>query len=149
MVNVGEPAPDFVAKDENNQEVSLSQFRGKNVLLAFFPFAFSPVCTEEHKCFMDDFSAFVNLGIQILGISVDSHWVQNAFKKSLNINHPLLSDFSKEISRKYGILRKEGFAERAYFLIDKDGIIRYKHIMETPGTKLDDSEILEAVKANL
>ena len=148
MVNIGEPAPDFAAPDENNETVRLSQFRGKKVLLAFFPFAFSPVCTKEHTCFQEDMAAFSRLGVKVLGISVDSHWTQHAFKKSLGIDFPLLSDFSKDIAKKYGVLRPEGFSERAYFLINKDGVVSYKHIMATPSAKLENEELLGHVKKN-
>ena len=127
MVNVGQEANDFTAQDENKKDVKLSDFKGKNVLLAFFPFAFSPVCTVEMSCFKDDFSEFDNLDIQILGISVDSHYSLSAFKKSLGVNFPFLSDFSKEVSKKYGVLRPEGKSERAYFFIDKDGVVQWKN----------------------
>lgn len=146
MVAVNEQAPEFTLKDENNQDVRLSQFRGRNVLLAFFPFAFSPVCTTEHTCFENDMHEFSGLDVQVLGISVDSHWAQSAFKKSLGISFPLLSDFGKEAARSYGVLRSEGFSERAYFLVDKNGIIRYTHVMASPGTRLENSELIAALK---
>ena len=145
MINVGDKAPDFTLKNENEQDVSLSQFRGKNVLLCFFPFAFSPVCTVEMSCFKDDFSEFDNLDIQILGISVDSHYSLSAFKNSLGVNFPFLSDFSKEVSKKYGVLRPEGKSERAYFFIDKDGVVQWKHVMASPGTRLENEDLLKAI----
>ncbi len=147
MVNVSDKAPDFTLKNENEEDVSLSQYRGKNVLLCFFPFAFSPVCTVEMSCFKDDFDEFRNLDVQILAISVDSHYSLAAFKKSLSANDvTFLSDFSKEVSRKYGVLRPEGKSERAYFLIDKDGVVRWKHVMPSPGTRLENEDLLKAIK---
>jgi peroxiredoxin (alkyl hydroperoxide reductase subunit C) len=145
MVEIGERAPDFTAKDENNNDVTLSQFRGKNVLLAFFPFAFSPVCTDEMKCFQSDLPLLNRVDTQVIGISVDSHWTQNAFKKSLGIDFPLLSDFDRSICKLYGTLRPNGFSNRAYFIIDKNGTVKYKHFMDLPSKKLEDADLIKVL----
>ncbi|MBI2583898.1 MAG: redoxin domain-containing protein [Candidatus Aenigmarchaeota archaeon] len=145
MAGIGDRAPDFELKDENDKPVSLRDYNGRKVLIAFFPFAFSPVCTDEFSCFQDDLERFAKEGVQILGISVDSHWSNKAFKDSLGISFPLLSDFNKEVSRKFGVLRKEGFSERAYFLVDESGFVRFKHIMDVPGKRLDNEELLAAI----
>ncbi|MBI2575889.1 redoxin domain-containing protein [Candidatus Woesearchaeota archaeon] len=147
MVEVGQKAPSFALKDEQGNVVDSKSFTGKKILLAFFPFAFSPVCTDEMKCFHSDLEKFRDKGIAILGISVDSHWSNAAFRRSIGSSIPLFSDFSKETAGKFGILRPEGFSERAYFLIDEKGIIRFKHVMETPKQKLDDDALLLEVGA--
>ncbi len=148
MVSVNDKAPDFTLKDSEQKDVSLAQFRGKNVLLCFFPSAFSPVCTTEMSCFNDDFSEFRALDAEILAVSVDSHWALAAFKKSLNSESvTFLSDFDKTATKSYGVLRKDGFADRAYFLIDKSGVVRWKHVMPVPGTRLENSDVLKAIKA--
>ena len=145
MVEVDDLAPDFELKDQNQKMVRLKDFEGKKVLIAFYPFAFSPVCMEEMGCFETDMLDFQDRDITIIGISVDSHWTNKAFAEKLEITIPLLSDFNKEVSRKYGVLRPEGFPDRAYFLIDKSGRITYKKIMDTPGERLENEDILKAI----
>src|SRR3989338_409777 len=117
MVELGHKAPDFKLKDQNQNEVSLSSFHGKNVLVAFYPFDFSPVCTTEFSCFQNDLNELNGLNVQVLGVSIDSHWCHKAFAEKLGLKFPILSDFGKEVSRQYGVLRQERFSERAYFLV--------------------------------
>ncbi len=145
MISAGDIAPDFELKDGNGNTVKLSTFKGKKVLLAFFPFAFSPVCTDEMSCFKTDIKKFEDRGVQILGISVDSHWSLKAFGEKIGMTFPLLSDFEKKTVMAYGVFRAEGFSNRAYFLIDEKGVIRYKHIMNTPGERLNNQELLKEV----
>ena len=145
-VEVGQEAPDFTLKNQNQEDIKLSDFRGKNILLAFYPFDFSPVCTDEMSCFQIDLQKLRSKNTEVLAISIDSHWSHKAFAGKLNLNYSLLSDFNKEASKKYGVLRKEGFSNRAYFTIDKDGVIRYKKIMDNPGMKLENKELFEALK---
>lgn len=146
MIKVGDTAPQFTLKDQSNQDVSLAQFVGKKkVLLAFFPFAFSPPCTDELNCFRTDLDKFRTQDVEVLGISVDSVWTQKAFAASINANYPLLSDFSKEVSKAYGVLRPEGFTNRAYIMIGKDGKVEYAHVMEALATRLENAEILTAI----
>ena len=145
MTNIGEKAPDFELKDQNGNTVKLSNFKGKKVLLAFFPFAFSPVCTDEMGCFQNDLQQFKNKGVEIMGISVDSSWSNKVFAEKLGVNFPLLSDFSKEAAKNFGVLRAEGFSERAYFVVDEKGIIRFKQVMDSPGKKLDNAALLKTL----
>ncbi len=145
MVSVGEKAPDVELKDTAGNLVRLGSFRGKKVLLSFFPFAFSPVCTKEFGCFMDDMEKFRDKGVEVAGISVDSHWSNKAFADSIGSDFPLLSDFDKKASRAFGVLRNDGFSERAYFLIDENGVVIYKHVMSNPAEKLDDEELLKNI----
>ena len=142
MPEIGQEAPDFTLPDQDGKERRLSDFRGKNVIIAFYPFDFSPVCTVEFGCFQDGLSELNNLNAQVLGISVDSKHAHKEFAEKLNLSFPLLSDFSKEVCRLYGTLRPEGFSERAYFLIDKDGIVRFRKIMATPGERMENEEII-------
>ena len=147
MVNVGEKAPDFKLKDQNQNEVFLSGFKGKNVLLAFYPFDFSPVCSTEFSCFQDDLSVLNDLDVQVLGVSVDSHWSHKAFADKLGLKFPLLSDFEKEVTRQYGVLRQEGFSERAYFLVDKHGIVKFRKVMPTPKDRLENISLITEIES--
>ncbi|MBI4170070.1 MAG: redoxin domain-containing protein [Candidatus Aenigmarchaeota archaeon] len=146
MVNVGEEAPDFELKDQFEKAVTLKEHNGGKVLLAFFPFAFSPVCTDEMKCFQDDLSELENLGVHVIAISIDSDWSQKAWAEQLGIKYHVLSDFSRDVCKLYDTLRPEGFSERAYFLIDENGIVKWKHIMSTPAERLENKEIIAAIK---
>ncbi|MBI1935886.1 redoxin domain-containing protein [Candidatus Woesearchaeota archaeon] len=143
MPEINEYAPDFTLPDQDGKDVRLSDFRGKNVLLAFYPFDFSPVCTIEFGCFKQDLSKLNDLDIQVLGISVDSKHCHKEFANKLKLNFPLLSDFGKEVCKLYGTLRKEGFSERAYFIIDRNGIIRFRHVMPAPKDRLENSELIK------
>ena len=145
MVEINEEAPDFTLVDQDFIERKLSDFRGKNVLLAFYPFDFSPVCTIEFGCFNDDLSKLNEVDAQVLGISVDSKYSHKAFAEKLGIQFPLLSDFGKEVCRKYGTLRPEGFSERAYFIIDKNGIVKFKNFMPTPGERLENEQLIDVL----
>ena len=146
MVNVGEKAPDFSLKDQNDRDIVLSDFHGQKVLLAFYVADWSPVCDPEMTCFKDDLGELRDQDITVLGISVDSLWSHKAWAAHLGIGFSILSDFSKEISRKYGLLRPEGFCERAYLLIDENGIVRWKHVMPKPGDRLESGDILKAIE---
>ena len=143
MPEVGHKAPDFTIVDQDGKERKLSEFSGKNIILAFYPFDFSPVCTVEFGCFEQDFSTLNDLNAQVLGISVDSKYSHKEFARKLGLNFPLLSDFSKEVCKLYGTLRKEGFSERAYFIIDKQGIVRFKYFMPTPGERIENEQLIE------
>jgi peroxiredoxin len=126
---VGAVAPDFELPASGNRIVKLSDFRGeKNVLLAFYPFAFSPVCSLQLPGLQQSLSRFQALNTEVLGISVDSKHSSAAFAEHLHLDFPLLSDFNKEVTSAYGVLREGGFAERALFVIDKEGKIMYAHV---------------------
>jgi peroxiredoxin len=144
----GEIAPEFTAASTSGSDVSLSSFRGKrNVLLAFFPLAFTGTCTKELVCFTEDFDQFAGKGVEILPISVDSTASLKEFKNKLQMKTDLLSDFKRDISRAYGVLNEDRFySNRAYFLIDKEGRVRWSHIEDNNGQRRENSEILAAIK---
>ncbi len=145
----GNPAPDFKLKNFDGTDVSLSQFRGKkHVLLAFFPLAFTPVCSCQIPSYRDDLSRFESLDCQPVGISVSSVPAHRAWVESLGgVNIPVLSDFYPhgDVARRYGVLREEGFPERALFLVDKQGVIRYSLVHELR-TQPDNDTILEEIR---
>ncbi|MDP9204699.1 MAG: redoxin domain-containing protein [Gemmatimonadota bacterium] len=144
----GDVAPEFTAASTSGSEVSLSSFRGKrSVLLAFFPLAFTGTCTKELICFTEDFDQFAGNGVEILPISVDSTASLREFKNKLQMKTELLSDFKREISRTYGVLNEDRFySDRGYFLIDKEGRVRWSHVEKNNGERRDNSEILAAIK---
>jgi peroxiredoxin len=145
---IGDLAPDFTAASTSGKDVSLSAFRGKrNVLLAFFPLAFTGTCTKELVCFTEDFDQFAGNGVEILPISVDATPSLKEFKNKLQIKTELLSDFKRDVSRAYGVLNEDRFySNRAYFLIDKQGTVRWSHIEGNNGERRDNAEILAAIK---
>ena len=144
---VGDVAPEFKAQSTSGKEVSLSEFRGKrNVLLAFFPLAFTGTCTKELVCFTEDFDQFVGRGVEILPISVDSLPTLREFKNKLQIKTDLLSDFKREISRAYGVLNDDRFySNRAYFLIDREGRVRWSHVETNNSERRQNEEIFAAM----
>ena len=127
----GNSAPDFTLKTTPDQTASLKDFRGRPVILAFYPADFSPVCGDEMTLYNEILPEFQRFGAEIVGISVDGVWCHIAFSKDRNLHFPLLSDFEPkgEIARKYGVYRnKDGVCERALFVIDKDGIIQWSYV---------------------
>lgn len=146
MPEIGEQAPDFALPDQDGKERKLSDFIGKNIVIAFYPSDFSPVCTIEFGCFQDDLGELSNLNAQVIGISVDSKYCHKQFAEKLKLNFPLLSDFGREVCRLYGTLREEGFSNRAYFIIDKNGIVRFKHTMPTPGERMENKKLIVELK---
>ena len=141
-------APDFKAQSTSGKEVSLSDFRGKkSVLLAFFPLAFTGTCTKELVCFTEDFDQFAGRGVEILPISVDSVPTLREFKNKLQMKSELLSDFKRDISRAYGVLNDERFySNRAYFLIDKEGRVRWSHVETNNRERRENEEIFAAME---
>jgi peroxiredoxin len=147
LVSVGQQAPDFTLKNQEQKEITLSSLRGKNVVLAFYPLDFSPVCSKEHACFHDDLKQFEGLNAQVLGISVDSAWAHKAFADHLKINYPLLADFHPKgaVADKYGLyLAEKGITSRATVIIDKEGIVRYVKSYDIPQQR-DNKELVEAL----
>ena len=140
---VGAEAPDFTLASTSGQSVTLSSLRGKNVLLAFFPLAFTSTCTAELCGFGDDYAAFAEHDVVVLPISVDSVPTLKEFKVKHSMRNDLLSDFKRQVARSYGVLLEEHFfATRAYFLVDRDGVVRWTHVEENPGQKRENAEIL-------
>ncbi len=130
----GVAAPDFKLKNFDGKEIALSDFKGKkNVLLAFFPLAFTPVCSCQIPSYRDDLAKFEAEDCQVLALSISHVPAHKAWVESLGgVNVPVLSDFYPhgEVAKRYGVLREEGFPERALFLIDKQGVIRYASVGE-------------------
>jgi len=145
---VGDIAPEFTAASTSGKDVTLSSFRGKsNVLVAFFPLAFTGTCTKELVCFTEDFDQFAREGVEILPISVDSVPALREFRNKLGIKTELLSDFKREISRSYGVLNEDRFySNRAYFLIDREGRLRWSHVESNNGERRENAEILAAIE---
>ena len=133
-LKVGDKAPDFTLADQNNNKVTLSSFQGKkNVVLVFHPLAFTSVCAVQMPGYSKERQSFEGVDTQVLGISVDSAAAHKAWAEHLGgIDYPLLADFFPhgEVAKKYGILRPEGFSERATFVIDKKGVIRHIEVHE-------------------
>jgi len=132
---VGSKAPDFTLMNENREPVTLSSQKGHPVVLAFFPAAFSGVCTKELCTFRDAMAKLNNAKAQVYGISVDTFFTLAAFKKDQNLNFPLLSDFNKDVIQAYGAFNPDmiglkGIAKRATFVIDKDGVVRHAEVLE-------------------
>jgi peroxiredoxin len=139
----GEPAPDFSLASTSGDTVTLSALKGKtNVLLAFFPLAFTSTCTAEMCEFRDNFDAYAGHNVTVLPISVDSVPTLNEFKGKHHLRTDLLSDFKREASNAYGVLIPDRFfSNRAYFLIDKSGTIRWAHVEANPSQKRDPADI--------
>ena len=145
-LQVGDVAPDFELPASGNHMVKLSDYRGlKNVLLAFYPFAFSPVCSLQLPGLQQQLEQFKSLNTAVLGISVDSKHSSAAFAEHLHLEFPLLSDFNKEVTRAFGVLREGGFAERALFVIDRTGKIAYAHV-NAIGEVPDNTPVFEVLR---
>ncbi len=138
-VTVGDKAPSFQLYDSEKSSVSLDNFKGRPVVLLFFPQSFTGVCTTELCQTRDDLAFYQGLEAQVLAISVDSVFTLAKFKEDQSLNFPLLSDFNKEISRAYGSLYEEwilgmrGVSKRSAFVIDGEGVVRYAEVLENPG----------------
>ena len=151
-ISIGQPAPGFELRSNQidngrpGKTFKLSDFRGKPVVLAFYPLDFSPVCTQENVCFRDDLSAFEGLGAQVFGISVDSAWTHAAFAKSLELSFHLLADFHPKgaVAAAYGQYAEDrDTTKRATVVIDKAGIVSW---MKEHTSARDNQEILEAIR---
>jgi glutaredoxin-dependent peroxiredoxin len=134
-VDVGSKAPDFTLTDQDRQAVKLSEQKGKPVVLAFFPAAFSGVCTKELCTFRDSMARLNSAKAQVYGISVDTFFTLKAFQDAQGYNFPLLSDFNKQAIKEFGVFNEDmiglkGIAKRAVFVIDKDGIVRHKEVLD-------------------
>jgi peroxiredoxin len=147
---VGAQAPDFTLKDQNNQERTLSEFRGdRNVLVVFYPLAFSGICTGELDHLRDDLAEFQNSEVQVLAVSVDSVYTLKAWSEQQGYDFPLLSDFwpHGKVAQDYGVFNdKAGLANRGTFLVDTDGVIRFAE-MNQPGEARDQTVWKQALAA--
>jgi peroxiredoxin len=154
-VTLGSIAPNFTLKNTNTEAVSLNSFRGKNVVLLFFPFANSGVCTKEMCSMRDNLNRYSNLNAQVLGISVDSPFSLKLWKERNEINFPLLSDFNKEVAPAYGAfydvfapgkLDLKGVAKRSAFVVDPNGIVKYAEVLENAGDEPNYTAIQDSLK---
>lgn len=146
-INIGQPAPDFSLYDETKNKITLSSLKGSNVLLLFFPQAFTSVCTKELCGVRDNIALYNNANAKVFGISVDSVFTLAQFKEAQHYNFPLLSDFNKEVSQAYGaiyenwILEMKGVSKRAAFVIDGNGTVQYAEVLENAGDVPDFAQI--------
>jgi peroxiredoxin len=145
---VGSPAPDFTLPSTAGTDVTLSRLRGRNVLLAFFPLAFTKTCTTEMCALSNDYSQFQDANTVVLPISVDSVPTLKEFKAKERMSLDLLSDFKRDVSRRYGtLLEDKFFSNRAYVLIDRNGVVRWTYAETTPSTRRENAELLEQLRA--
>lgn len=150
--NIGQEAPSFQLPDIEMKSRSLKEFRGKKLVIAFFPAAESPVCTTEMCALRDSLAALKSLGAQVVGISVDGPFANKIFTENRHLNFPILSDYKREIISKYGIVMPnlgplEGYnaAKRSVFVLDKNGIIRYRWVSDNPLIEPNYDEIRSAL----
>ena len=151
-VTKGDRAIEFKLPPKPREEVNLADYLGKDkIVLLFFPLAFSGVCTEEMCAMRDSWADYAKLNAKVFGISVDSPFVTDKFRSELDIPFPILSDFNKDVSRKYGVLHEDlmglkGVSKRSAFVIGKDGKIAYSWVSEDPKVKPNFDEIKAALK---
>lgn len=150
MVKIGDTAPAFTLKTTDKSDVSLSDYYGKNVILAFYPGAFTGVCDKEMCTFQDNFSKLSETGTVVIGISVDSPWANAEFARKYSIDFPLLSDIDRKVVQSYGasfvgLGGIEGYvsANRVVFIVDSEGVIQYRWEAENPGVEPNYDEILQ------
>jgi peroxiredoxin len=150
-VEVGTKAPDFTLPNQDREPVTLSeQTKNGPVVLAFFPAAFSSVCTKEMCTFRDSMGELNKVSARIFGVSVDTFFAQKAWADSQNLNFALLSDFNKQVTNQYGVLNPDmiglkGIAKRAVFVIDKAGTIRHKEVLEDARNEPDYAKVKQAL----
>ena len=151
-VDVGQAAPDFSLYDTDRQQRTLSEFKGQNVVIAFFPGAFTGVCTTEMCTLRDSLSQFNSMNAQVIGISVDGAMVQKAFSDQNNLDFTVLSDFQRQAVNLYDVplpnfAGMEGYvaAQRSVFVVDKEGIVKYKWVADSPGNEPNYEEVQRAV----
>lgn len=153
-VEIGKKAPDFKLYDTDRKERSLSDFAGKKVVLAFYPGAFTGVCTKEMCNFRDSMSKFNNVNAQVIGISVDPPFSNKAFADQNSLSFPILSDFNREVVKTYDAYHENfiglnGYtaAKRAVFVINKEGVVSYKWVSDNPGVEPNYDEVYKAVES--
>jgi peroxiredoxin len=149
-IDLGQHAPDFSLYDSDKNKIALSELKGHNVLLLFFPAAFTGTCTRELCSVRDNLTVYNNADAKVFGISVDSLYSLAKYKEEQKLNFPLLSDFNKEVSSAYGSLydsfsyNMKGVSKRSAFVIDKNQIVRYAEVLDT-ATNLPDFESIEKI----
>ena len=151
-VDVGSKAPDFTLVNQDRENVTLTQELGKGpVVLAFFPGAFSGTCTKELCTLRDTVSSFTKLNTRVLGISTDTFFVLKAWGDQQKLGFPLLSDYNKEVINKYGVVNPDmiglkNIAKRAVFVIDKNGLVTHREVLEDARNEPDYGKLNEALK---
>ncbi len=139
MITVGQTAPAFTLFSSEKKQVSLSSFEGKNVVLLFFPQAFTGTCTQELCDMRDNLSKYESLNAAVLAVSVDSVFTLDKYKSEQNYNFPMLSDFNKDVSTAYGSIYEDfvfgmkGVSKRSAFVIDGAGVVRYAEVLDNAG----------------
>ena len=149
-VAVGSKAPDFTLTNQDRDPVTLSQLKGKPVVLAFFPAAFSSVCAKEMCTFRDSMAQLGKANAQVFGISVDTFFTLKAWGDQNGLNFPLLSDFNKEVIEQYGVnnpdmIGMKNIAKRAVFVIDRTGVVRHREVLEDARNEPDYGKVKEAL----
>lgn len=149
-VDVGSKAPDFTLTNQERQPVTLSEQRGRPVVLAFFPAAFSSVCEKELCTFRDSIAQLNRAKAQVFGVSVDTFFALKAFHDQQRLTFPLLSDFNKHVIRVYGVFNEDmiglkGIAKRAVFVIDKDGVVRHREVLDDARNEPNYQKVLDSV----
>jgi peroxiredoxin len=135
MISAGEPAPEFTLRNQDGEEVSLSDYRGRRVLLVFYPMDFSPVCSDQLSFYQEVKPQIAERGVELIGISVDHGFAHKAFQEKLGIDTPLLADFEPkgEVARAYGAyIDRVGHANRSLILVDEEGTVEWVHESPTP-----------------
>jgi len=151
-ITLGKKAPDFSLVSDSKETVALKDYEGKNLVVLFFPLAFTGVCTTELCTMRDDIANYNDMNADIVAISVDSPFVLEQYKSAQNLNFPLLSDFNKEASAAYDSLYEEfpafgmrGVSKRSAYVIDKEGVVRYQEVCSSPGDLPNFSAIKETL----
>lgn len=148
-LKVGDIAPDFKLKTAKKEEWHLADFRAKkNVVLAFVPYAFSSVCSTQLPSYEAELARFRDFNTEVASVSMDSVYSLNAWSKSINVTFPLLSDFypQGQVVDQYGVRNRGGFPERAVFVVDKGGVIRYIEVLDNTGELPDNDKLFDALQ---
>lgn len=135
MISAGEPAPEFTLRNQDGEEVSLSDYRGRKVMLVFYPMDFSPVCSDQLSIYQEVKPQIAEKGVELVGISVDQGFAHKAFQEKIGIDTPLLSDYEPkgEVARAYGAyIESVGHANRSLVLVDEEGTVEWVHESPTP-----------------
>lgn len=149
-LNIGDKAPDFTLFNQNSEKISLSNFKGKKIIILFFPFANTSVCTKEMCSFRDELKLYEGLNAEVIGISVDSPFALKMWAEKNNYQFNLLSDFNKEVSVAYGTLFDVfapgkfnffGVSKRSAFVVDENGYLKFVEVLESPGDEPDYEKI--------
>jgi peroxiredoxin len=149
--DLGSIAPDFTLTNQDRQPVTLSALRGRPVVLAFFPAAFSSVCVKQLCALRDNMSLLNDADAHVFGISVDSFFALKAFQDSQRLAFPLLSDFNKQVIRDYGVFNEDmiglkGISKRAVFVLDKEGVVRHREVLDDARNEPNYDKVFEALK---